>query len=68
MTQEELEELRKSGKDPTPEQVEDYNETLRWWRTHCPHCDYHLSGTLVEIRAFFARCDRFCKHVNTPAG
>jgi hypothetical protein len=62
MTEEELEKIRESGKDPTPAQVDDYNETLRVWRTRCPHCDHTLTGTLTEIRAFFARCDRLCRH------
>lgn len=65
MTKEELEALRASGKDPTPEQVVDYDETLRTYRTSCPHCGHHMTGTLEEIRHFYRLCDRLCKHDQT---
>jgi len=62
MTPEELEEIRASGKGPTPEQIEDHNETLRQYRTSCPYCGHHMTGTLVEIRAFYRVCNQVCKH------
>jgi hypothetical protein len=62
MIEQELEELRANGKDPTPEQVDDYNENNRIYRTTCRYCGYQKSGTLAEIRSFFRLCDRLCKH------
>jgi hypothetical protein len=49
MNAEEVEALRKAA-TVTPEQVAEYNETVRQWRAVCQVCKLPLVGTLVEIR------------------
>jgi hypothetical protein len=55
MKQEEFDALKEAAAQPTPEQVEDYNETLRQWRAKCRKCGVPLVGTLAYIRGH--KCD-----------
>ena len=59
MTPEEFEKLPARDRQAA---IDDHNENVREWSTTCPICGHHMRGTLQEIRAFYARCDRLCKH------
>jgi hypothetical protein len=50
MTQKEFEALAAAAKVPSPEQIEDYNETLRVWRATCQVCGETIVGPLSKLR------------------
>jgi len=50
MTQEEFDALKNAAAQPSPEQVEDFKQTLQQWRAKCRHCGVPLVGTLRQIK------------------
>ena len=50
MTKAEYEALAAAAKQPSPEQVEAYNETLRVWRATCQVCGEVIVGPLSALR------------------